>query len=301
MTDESLSSRESLREGASILKDAIFNQYQAIIAAGVGAVSLISMSPLPALVWLGAELVLLPLIDSPPVRRLVARKRLERARNEFAAWRQRAIDSLHPDSLARFRQMESLCQQIETNYLGLHGISRMYLSEQREKLDHILDGFLHRMLALVNYDRMLSTKPPEQLNKEITRLEQELKQPNLVQRARNALEKNIELKRTLLKSVHEAHGTRKALETELDSMHALLEVLLQKSISMRDPQAISAELDAIVKQSEDSERTVREMESLMRSSGVEFGGLASAMPAVNSASRPRVSQPAPPAGRVRDR
>ena len=106
----------------------------ALETAGVGAVSLISMSPLPALVWLGAELVLLPLIDSPPVRRLVARKRLERARNEFAAWRQRAIDSLHPDSLARFRQMESLCQQIETNYLGLHGISRMYLSEQREKL-----------------------------------------------------------------------------------------------------------------------------------------------------------------------
>ena len=57
----------------------------------------------------------------------------------------------------------------------------------------------------------------------------------------------------------------KALETELDSMESLLEVLHQNSISLRDPQAISEELDTIVRQSEDSERVVREMESLLRS------------------------------------
>jgi hypothetical protein len=43
-------------------------------------------------------------------------------------------------------------------------------------------------------------------------------------------------------------------------MSSLLEVLHQNSISMRDPDAISQELDTIVRQSEDSERVVREME-----------------------------------------
>ena len=56
----------------------------------------------------------------------------------------------------------------------------------------------------------------------------------------------------------------KALSTELDSMASLLEVLHQNSISLRDPQAISEELDTIVRQSEDSERVVREMEALLR-------------------------------------
>ena len=59
----------------------------------------------------------------------------------------------------------------------------------------------------------------------------------------------------------------KALATELDSMASLLEVLHQNSISLRDPQAISEELDTIVRQSEDSERVVREMEALLRSDG----------------------------------
>lgn len=302
MTEDSLSSRAALREGGSILRDAILNQYQAIIAAGVGAISVISMSPLPALVWLGAELILLPLIDSPPVRRLVQRKRLERARGEFAAWRTRAIEALHPDQLSRFRQMESLCHQIETNYLGLHGISQLYLTEQREKLDHILNGCLHRMIALASYEKTLSAKPPESMQKEISRLEQELKQPGQIARVRSALEKNIDLKRTLMKALQEAQGTRKALETELDSMHAVLEVLLQKSLSMRDPEAISAELDAIVRQSEDSERTVREMESLMRSSGTAFGiSEAEMMSYPTGAARTPGKAATPPAARMRNR
>ena len=117
----------------------------------------------------------------------------------------------------------------------------------------------------------MTTRRPESLQSEIRKFEEELTQPDLPERARAAIAKNIELKRTLLVSLQDASGARKALEAELDSSYSVLEVLLQKSLSMRDPEAISAELDAIVTQAEESERSVREMESLMRSSGVEFG------------------------------
>ena len=269
--DEPLSGREVLREGGSLLKDAILNQYQAIVGIGVAAVSVIAVSPLPLLFWLGAELVLLPLIDSPPVRRLVQRRRLARRRLEFAEWRRGMVASLPPDRLARFRQMAHLCEQIETNYLGLTGISRLYLTEQREKLDHILNSGLQRMLALAGYEQAVTTRRPESLQAEMRKFEEELTQPDLPERARAAIAKNIELKRTLLLSLQDASGACKALEAELDSSYSVLEVQLQKSLSMRDPEAISAELDAIVTQAEESERSVREMESLMRSSGVEFG------------------------------
>ena len=251
MPDEPLSGRDALREGGSLLKDAILNQYQAIVALGVGAVSVIAASPLPLLVWLGTELVLLPLIDTPPVRRLVQRKRLERQRMQQAEWRYGAVASLTPPRRARFQQMEALCRQISANYSALNGISRLYLTEQTQKLDHILNSCLHRMLALGAYERTLSNRRPEALEGEIARFEQELEDPELPPRA------------------------RAALETELDSSYAVLEVLLQNSLSMRDPDAISAELDAIVQQAQDSERAVREMESLMRSGGAEFGAATS--------------------------
>jgi hypothetical protein len=112
---------------------------------------------------------------------------------------------------------------------------------------------------------MLSRKTAASIEGEIGALQRDLKQPDLPERARVALEKNVELKRRLLESHTEARGTMKALSTELDSMASLLEVLHQNSISMRDPDAISQELDTIVRQSEDSERVVREMEALLRS------------------------------------
>lgn len=247
----------------SILKDLIFNQYQAILLCGAAAVSLISLNPLPILAFLGGEFILLPVLDSGPLRRLVNRRRNAIARREMEARRARVIASFTPEYSKRYRDMETLCRLIESNYQGLNGTSQAYLSEQRQKLDVILDGCLSRMLALQRYDRMLTNRDTEGIKEEIKNLENEVRQPAVPERARTALQKNIELKKRLIASDSEARGTVMALATELDSMSSLLEVLHQNSIAMRDPQTISHELDSIVRQSEDSERMVREMESLL--------------------------------------
>ena len=160
--------------------------------------------------------------------------------------------------------MEELCRLIEANYQSLTGISQVYLSEQRRKLDVILQGYVQRLMALQRYERMPMSRNSRDIEEEIEVLEQELSDPNLNERAEAALKKNLELKRRLLESLSEVGGTVKALYTELDSMESLVEVLHQNSISLRDPQAVSAELDAIVRQSEEFDRVVREMEALLR-------------------------------------
>jgi hypothetical protein len=259
-------------EARSILKELVANQYQAIVLGGTALASLISLNPLPLLVWLGGELVLLPLLDSGPLRRLVHRRRLARARDESDSRRARITESLNPANRKRYGEMEHLCRLIETNYQGLHGISQAYLSEQRGKLDMILDSGAQRMLALERYETLLVDRNPAKVERAIERLEEELRDGQVAERARLALEKNLELKRRLLSSLLESDDTIQALTTEVDSMTSLLEVLHQSSISMGDPQAISQELDTIVRQSEDSGRVVREMEALLRSDASDWGG-----------------------------
>ena len=247
----------------SILRELIVNQYQAIVVGGTALVSLIALNPLPLLVLLGSELVLLPILDSGPLRRLVARRKLEIARAAATASRARLIGDLTPQHAKRFEAMEHLCRQIETNYQSLTGISQAYLAEQRGKLDTILQGYLNRLMAVQRYERLPAGRTPDEVIEQIEALEQELADPDLPERAVTALKKNVELKRKLLASLTEVGGTVKALVTELDSIESLLEMLHQNSISLRDPQAISQDLDSIVQQSEDSERVVREMESLL--------------------------------------
>jgi DNA repair exonuclease SbcCD ATPase subunit len=255
----------------SILRELILNQYQAIVLGGAALASVLTLNPVPLLIWLGTELVLLPVLDSGPLRRLVARRRRQVTRAQAAQRRTILIASFDAAYAKRYVAMEQLCRMIEANYQSLSGISQAYLSEQRGKLDNILEGCLNRMLALQRYEKMPINRNPADIKREIAGLEQELTETGLNERARAALQKNLELKRRLLASYSEVGGTMKALATELDSMASLLEVLHQNSISLRDPQAISEELDTIVRQSEDSERVVREMEALLRTDSGAWG------------------------------
>jgi len=282
----------------SILRELIFNQYQAIVAGGAALASVLTLNPLPFLLWLGSEMVLLPILDSGPLRRRVARRRREAARAIQDQRRANLIAAFDPPHAKRYAAMEELCGMIETNYQGLSGISQAYLAEQRGKLDNILDGCLNRMLALQRYENMPVTRSPAEIKREIAALEQELTGPGLNERARAALQKNLELKRKLLASYSEVGATMKALSTELDSMASLLEVLHQNSISLRDPQAIAEELDTIVQQSEASDRAVREMEALLRSGGGWTADLGDnvAMPAAE-----RDGTPAPSRQKVKGR
>jgi hypothetical protein len=282
----------------SILRELIVNQYQAIVAAGAVAASVLTLNPLPLLLWFGSELVLLPILDSGPLRRLVSRRRREAARKLSDERRRAMIATFDPASARRYGALSAMCGMIEANYQSLTGISQAYLSEQRGKLDNILEGVLSRMLALQRYQKMPSRDPGD-IAREIGRLEAELAGGDLNERARAALQKNLELKRKLMASYEEIEGTMKALETELDSMASLLEVLHQNSISLRDPQAISEELDSIVQQSEASERIVREMEALLRSDSADWSADVAAPASVPTVKVPPI--PVPPRQKVKDR
>jgi phage shock protein A len=277
----------------SILKELVVNQYQAILAGGAAMASVVTLNPLPFLLWLGAELVLLPILDSGPLRRLVARKRRELARQQAQEARERMIAGLSPPHARRFAEMEHRCRLIEANYQSLTGTSQAYLAEQRRKLDVVLQGAVQRLMALRRYDSIPNERSREGIEREIAELEKELKAPDLNDRAEAALKKNLDLKKKLLQSVLEVDGTVKALHTELDSMESLLEVLHQNSISLRDPQAISEELDEIVRQSEHSERVVREMEALLSGADGFDAQPLSGVALPRSASRTDAGRPAP--------
>ena len=248
----------------SILRELILNQYQAIVTGGAVLASVVTLNPVPLLIWLGSELVLLPILDSGPLRRLVNRRKRDAARARAAETRAAIIAGLTAPHAKRYTAMEQMCGQIEANYQSLTGTSQSYLSEQRAKLDMILTGCLTRLTALQRYQRAPPRRSEAEITREIKALEAELEGDDVPERAAAALRKNLELKARLLASIGQVEDTVRTLQTEIDSMESLVEVLHQNSMSLRDPQAIADELDTIVRQSEDSGRVVREMEALLR-------------------------------------
>lgn len=244
------------------LRKAIANQYQAILALGAVGFSVVTLSPLPLLLWAGAELMTLPFILERLKRRMeIEKKYAARAAHEMSQDEQ--LKALPGASRARLGRVQGLCERIEANYRGLSPASQGVMAEQTEKFDTILAAFLRRLWLMQKYDEMAAASDGSEVAGEIARLTQELADESLPPRVREALTKNLEIQRELERAMGKNDHNRQALDAELDSLEALLQLLLQKSVAATDAAAFSAEIDDAMHQVEADHASMEEMEKML--------------------------------------
>ena len=245
-----------------VLRKTIANQYQAILAAGAVGFSILLANPLPLLVFLGAEFMAFPFVFERLRRRMeIEKKYAEREAHEMTRDERRR--ALSKAAVSRLDRMTALCDRIQENYRGLSPASQDLLADQRSKFDAIVDSFLKRLWIAERYDEMASAIDPEVLTREIAELERERDHEQLAPRVAEALEKNLEIKQELLEALEKNDASRMALNAELDSLEALLQLLLQKSVAATDAVAFSAEIDDVLAQAEADRATVEEMERML--------------------------------------
>ena len=255
-----------------VVKKAIANQYQAILAAGAVGFSLLFANPLPLLLFLGGNLMAFPfLIDRLNRRMAIEKKHAERRSYEMT--RDERLRALSKAARARIERMEELIGDVQENYRGLSPASQEIVAEQRSKFESILDAFLKRIWLVERYDELAATTDPDVVRREIEQLIRAREEEGLPQRVREALEKNLEIKTELLEALDKNEANRVALRAELDSLEALLQLLLQKSIAATDATAFSAEIDDVLAQAEADAASVEEMERMLGSTFAVAGGL----------------------------
>lgn len=245
-----------------VFKRTIANQYQAILAAGAVGFSILLANPLPLLVLLGAEFMAFPFLFERLRRRMeIEKKFAERRAHEMT--RDERLRALSKSAVARLERTAALCDRIQENYRGLSPASQDVLADQRAKFDALQGSFLKRLWIAERYDEMAGATDPEVVQREIAELERTRDTEPLPPRVVEALEKNLEIKQELLAALEKNDANRIALNAELDSLEALLQLLLQKSVAATDAVAFSAEIDDVLAQAEADAATVEEMERML--------------------------------------
>lgn len=245
-----------------VLKKAVANQYQAILVAGAVGFSALTLSPLPLLALAGLELMAMPFLLERLKRRLEIEKKHAERQHQAMSQEQR-FEALSAQAKNRFVRLRQLCQKIQANYRGLSQASQNIIADQESKFDVILASCLHRLWLVQKYDEMIGGFSERQEQSEIDRVKEALTAPELEQRVREALEKNLQIRERLFQSVKDNVASRTALLAELDSLEALLQLLLQKSVAATDALAFSSEIDDVLAQSEADAASIREMEQML--------------------------------------
>lgn len=245
-----------------VLKRALANQYQAILAAAATALSVATVSPLPLLLLLGSEFVVMPFLFERLKRRLEIEKKYAARQVESLSQADR-YEQLAPDSRTRFDGLRRLCRQIQGNYGGLSAASQGIMAEYTDKFDAILATCLRRLWLSQKYEQMIRAFDGVRAKAEIDKLQGALAVKDVAPRIREAWQQNLAIKQKLLAAVDRNVANRTALLAELDSLESLFQLLLQKSLAATDAQAFSAEMDDILAQAELDAASVQEMEQLL--------------------------------------
>ena len=238
----------------STLRAALLAPANLVGLATAGGAALLTGHALPALVALGAEAFYLAAVGLvPPLRRALG----PGVRSEGDET-ERLLADLAESQREHYFVLRDTRDAILENYRKLPGGGVLAASSEAQ-LAALLTAFLRLLSTLNDHRRFLGIADREAIRRELRLLESELGgQGN--PRLREVQEKRADILRRRLERFTQAEESRAVVSHQLASIEDLVKLTHEQSISIRDPAAVTAMLDALAAEVSATEETVRELE-----------------------------------------
>jgi hypothetical protein len=202
------------------------------------------------------------------------------------------FNELPPDMRKGYANLNSMCAAIRANYSRLSSTSQMFLEEMQQRLDGLLQAYLRLLFAAHQHSEYLRTTDPNLIKHDLEKLQHSIEaDPPKVQEINR---RRIEILTKRLEKFGKVGENQKVVEAQCAAIEDVLELIRDQSVTMRDPQQVSDQLDNLVHDVEQTEETVREVEAVFEMATPEMGETLSPLPTdpsdtgVPSATRPRL-------------
>ncbi len=243
------------------VKAALKWQYNWIGLAGAAAFALVSGTGLPLVLAAGLELMYMSLVpQSSRFRRLVRSWKFAAEKREKEKALSTLFNELPLPMQSRYSNLAHVVGEIRSNYSKLSSMSQVFAKQMEDKFNGLADGYLRLLHAAHIQREYLAATNPALIEKEIEHLEQMLAQDS--PKVQEINRKRIEINRKRLAKYEKIRDNRDVVDAQCAAIEDVLKLIRDQSVTMRDPQQVSEQLDHLVEDMEQTEQTVREMESL---------------------------------------
>ncbi len=246
-------------------------QYNWIGLAGVAAFAAISGTGLPLVLAAGLELMYVALApQSSRFRRLVRSWKYAEEERAHRERLDRMFRNLPPEMRSRSAYLQQVAQAIRANYSQLSFGSQVFAKQMDSKLAGLLEGYIRLLNAAHTHGEYLRTLNPEQVRGESEYLAKSLE--NEPPKVREINQKRIEILKKRLGKFDKIRENSQVIDAQCAAIEDVLQLIRDQSVTMRDPQEVSAQLDHLVEDVEQTEQSVREMEEIFALTSPENGG-----------------------------
>jgi hypothetical protein len=280
--DQQSSSPDQSRD-INFVKEAFHLQYNWIALAGAGVFALVSGSLLPAILAGGIELMYLAIVPQNwRFQRLVRSWKFSEEQQKHQQKLSQMLRTLPSDMQSRYWKLAEVCSSIHNNFNQLSTTSQIFLQQMDGRLSGLLNGYSRLLLAAAQQQQYLRSTDQNEIKREVATLQKSLStDPPRVQEINK---KRVEILNKRLEKYDKLCENRKVVDAQCSAVEDVLHLIRDQSVTMRDPQQISDQLDNLVKDVEETEQTVQQVEAIFSDLTPDMEGIMSMDDASTSSS-----------------
>jgi len=248
-------------EQPDLVKAALKWQYNWIGLAGAALFALLSGSGMPLVLAAGLELIYLSLVPrSSRFRRLVRSWKYAEQKLQREMKLSTMFNEMPAELRTRYAALDSMCNGIRANYSRLSSTSQMFLEQMEKRLQGLLEAYLRLLYAEFQGSEYLQSTDPNPIKQNLAKLQRALStDPPQVQEINR---RRIEILGKRLEKFQKVNDNQKVVQAQCSAIEDALQLINDQSVTMRDPQQVSDQLESLVHDVEQTEETVRQVEAV---------------------------------------
>jgi len=261
----------------NFVKEAAKLQYNWITLAGIAGFAVVSGSALPLLLGAGLELMYLSIVpQNSRFQRLVRSWKYAEEKRRHDQQLNSMFQEIPTEMRLRYADLEKICSAIRENYSRLSSTSQIFAQQMEDRLQGLLQAYVRLLHAAWQHREYLRTTDLRMVERELAQLqkEQESDSPKVQEINR----KRIDIVNKRIEKFKKIKENCEVIDAQCAAVEDVLGLIRDQSVTMRDPQQLSDHLESLVHDVEQTEETVREVESIFDNvpdlSGLAPGGIA---------------------------
>ncbi len=205
------------------------------------------------------ELLYLGMMPRQERFRRVVRSRKLAERNKPPSEKEvfRQLSKASQKRYIRFRNIE---KAIRENYEKMSYASQGLLESHLKKIDDLLDSYLAMLQQKERYERFARQATEDEVVNAMAQLRGEMADdPPKVQRIK---QKRLDILEKRLVKFKKAHENLAVIEAQLETIEDVTKYIHEQSLTMRNPEEISFQLDTLVSEVEETQASIEEIEEV---------------------------------------
>ena len=164
-------------------------------------------------------------------------------------------------SQRRYARLRKIEKEIESNYRKLSYASQGLLDSHLQKIDGLIESYIKLLYQKERYEDSIRNGAENEISRDIKAIRDEMT-PSLAPRVRAIKERRLRILEQRLNRYKKSKENQEIIEEQLATIEDVIKYIHEQSLTLRDPEAITFQLDTLLNEVEETEASVEEMEDI---------------------------------------